>query len=200
MPAPIPYAHREEIVRRKQGGQWLREIAQDLGYSQWGVRKIWRRYRDHQEAGLRPAYRRGPGPIRKRPEVYAQAIAWKREHPTWGAGLIRSLLLQQWSPEEVPSERTLQRWWQREGLNRRPRRGVHQRKDRAQEVHEVWQMDGVEGGEWSWVTVTDEHSGAVLGGRLFPLSASGPDSAAGRASLSAGGDAGMGEADAVAGG
>lgn len=200
MPAPIPYAHREEIVQRKQAGQSLWEIAQDLGYSYWGVRKIWRRYRDQQEAGLHPAYRSGPGPIRKRPEVYAQAMAWKKEHPTWGAGLIRSLLLQQWTLEEVPSERTLQRWWQREGLNRRPRRGVKQRQDRAQEVHEVWQMDGVEGGKWSWVTVTDEHSGAVLGGRLFPLSASGPDSAAGSASLCAGGDAGVGETDAVAGG
>jgi len=33
----------------------------------------------------------------------------------------------------------------------------------------VWQMDGVEVGGRSWVTVTDERSGTVLGGRVFPL-------------------------------
>ena len=200
MPAPIPYAHREEIIRRKQAGQSLAEIAAALGYSYWGVRQIWRRYRDRGEAGLRPSYRKGPGPIRKRREIYEQAIAWKRAHPRWGAGLIRSLLLQEWPAEEVPSERTLQRWWRREGLHRRPRRGIKQQQGRAREVHEVWQIDGVDGGRWSWVTVTDERSGAVLGGRVFPLRTGRADSCASGAGFSTGGDGDMGSAAADPGG
>ena len=169
MPSPIPDAYRKEIIERKQKGQSIQAIAEELGYSYDGVRKIWRRYRDLGEEGLRTSYTRGPGEIRKQKEIYEQVIRWKQEHAKWGAGLVRSLLLQEWPEEEVPSERTIQRWWEREGLNRRPRRGVKQERGRAREVHEVWQMDGVEVGEMSWVTVTDERSGAVLGGRVFPL-------------------------------
>lgn len=200
MPAPIPYAHREEIVRRKQAGESLRAIAAALGYSYWGVRKIWRQYRKAGSAGLQVKYRRGEGRVRKPPGVYQQAIALKQAHPRWGAGLIRSLLLQQWSPEEVPSERTLQRWWRRAGLNQRHRRGVRQQKKRAQQVHEVWQVDGVEVKGWSWITVTDEYSGATLAGRLFPLWAGESNSAPGSASVLPGGDGPMGEAPAHPGG
>ena len=103
MPAPIPRAHREEIVRRKAAGESLEEIAQSLGYSYWGVRKIWRQYQKQGEEGLRLKYRKERGTIRKRVEVYQKAIEWKREHRGWGAGLVRSLLLREWPVEEVPS-------------------------------------------------------------------------------------------------
>ena len=200
MPAPIPYADREEIIRRKQEGQTLGAIAQALGYSYWGVRKIWRQYRERGKAGLKTAYRRGPGPIRKREAVYQQALALKRAHPGWGAGLIRSVLLEQWPEEEVPSERTLQRWWRRAGLSPPAPRQVRERWGQAKKVHEVWQMDGVEVAVGSWVTVTDEKSGAVLGSRLFPLSASGADTAASDSGVSPGGDDGMGTSAGAAGG
>lgn len=175
MPAPIPYAHRQEIVRRKLDGEPLRDIASSLGYSYWGVRKIWRQYSKEGEGGLKTKYPSGPGKRRKPADLYQQALQWKQEHSQWGAGLVRSLLLQTWTAAEVPSERTLQRWWQEAGLNRRRQQGVRSNPSRAREVHEVWQVDGVEEGGLSWVTVTDEHSGAVLAGRVFPLPASIPD-------------------------
>lgn len=169
MPAPIPYAQRLEMIERKRAGQSLRQIAEEMGYSYWGVRKIWRQYRGQSEEGLQTRYKRGPGLLRKPQEVYAQAIAWKREHPGWGAGLVRSLLLERWPEEDVPCERTLQQWWRRAGVHRRPQRRVAQNRQRAKKVHEVWQIDGVEVNGMTWVTVTDEYSGAVLAGCVFPL-------------------------------
>ncbi len=175
MPEAIPYAMREEIVRRHKEGESLQAIAQAMGYSYWGVRKIWRHYRDQGEEGLRIRYDRcGPSGIKAEGEVYEQAMGLKREHPRWGAGIIRLLLQERLPDRSVPSERTLQRWWQKAGINQRPTRRVKQNTHRAQAVHEVWEIDAVEsrklkeGGGVSWVTITDEKSGAVLEAELFP--------------------------------
>ena len=170
MPRPIPYELRREIVRRKQAGKSFSEIAEALDLSYWTVRQIWRRFRDEGEEGLQTRYRSGPREIKFASEVYREAIQLKKEHPRWGAGLIRSLLLKRWPEEEVPSERTLQRWWEREGIHRRPKRTHSPQLPRAQEVHEAWQVDAVEVKQGTWITITDEKSGAVLEGRLFPLS------------------------------
>ncbi len=176
MPRPIPYERRREIIRRKQAGESLSEIAEALDLSYWTVRQIWRRFRDEGEKGLQNRYRSGPRERKFATEVYQKAIQLKQEHPRWGAGLIRSLLLEQWPKEEVPSERTLQRWWEREGMSCRPKRAHSPSRPRAQEVHDAWQVDAVEVHQGTWITVTDEKSGAVLASRLFPLSKSQPDS------------------------
>jgi transposase len=180
VPSPIPYEDRREIVRRKGQGQSLRAVAEDLGYSYWGVRKLWRQYRDQGEEGLRTGYRRGPGPVRSDRGIYVQAMAWKGEHASWGAGLIRSMLQQRWPEKEIPHERTLQRWWERGGINtpRRRRKLGYGKLKRAVAVHETWQTDGVEVNGCSWITVTDEKSGAVLAAHIFPLQTSRPDSPA----------------------
>ena len=187
MPRPIPYELRRDIVRRKQAGESLTEIAEALALSYWTVRQIWRRFRDEGEAGLRPRYRTGHREIRFGEAVYQEALRLKREHPRWGAGLIRSLLLARWSEDAVPSERTLQRWWVRAGIARSPKRVHGASYPRAREVHEVWQVDGVEGPHGTWVTITDEKSGAVLESRLFPRAAGLPDSGGGDASVFSGG-------------
>ncbi len=55
MTAVIPVPLRREIVRRHEAGESLSGIAQQLRLSVWGVRKIWRQYRDKGEAGLASA-------------------------------------------------------------------------------------------------------------------------------------------------
>jgi len=60
MPRPIPYERRREIIRRKQAGESLSEIAEALDLSYWTVRQIWRRFRDEGEKGLQNRYRTGP--------------------------------------------------------------------------------------------------------------------------------------------
>lgn len=192
MPAPIPYAHRLEIVERKEKGESLAQIAESLGYSYWGIRGIWRQYLKRGKAGLATRYKEGWQEPRTKREIYEEAMELKREHPGWGAGVIRAILQEHWPKEEVPKERTLQAWWRRGKIQRARQRKVKGNEERARKVHEVWQIDGVEVGKYSWITVTDEKSGAVLGGRIFPLSAGRADSAAGDAEVLPGSNGRMG--------
>lgn len=176
MPRALPVPLREEIVRRHQLGQDLAAIAAELHLSYHTVRQIWRLYRTHGAAGLIPRYHAG---ARAAPPsagaILQQACELKRLHPTWGAGLIRLQLAKQFEGNNIPSIRTLQYEFRDAGVNRprrprRPRRVVVP----AGRPHEVWQVDAVEkakladGHEASWLTVTDEFSGAILATELSP--------------------------------
>lgn len=99
----------------------------------------------------------------------------RREHPTWGAGLIWVQLRQQDPTATLPAVRTLQRWLRQADLmpapaGRRPRVRVR----RAEGVHQVWQMDAAEqiplktDTRVSWLRIVDEYSGAVLQTEVFP--------------------------------
>jgi hypothetical protein len=75
----------------------------------------------------------------------------------------------------VPHERTLQRWFRQAGVHRRPQgRKPRQRVKRGQTAHAVWQMDskqaiGLANDEMvSWLLISDENSGAMLHGTVFP--------------------------------
>jgi hypothetical protein len=98
----------------------------------------------------------------------------RREHPKWGAGLIRVVLEQKWPQLHIPSERSLQRWFVAEGLNERKMKYLSQNRTRAQSVHQVWQMDATEqielgdGNRASWMTIADEKSGAIIATVIFP--------------------------------
>jgi hypothetical protein len=113
--------------------------------------------------------------VRKEEAIYHRAVEMKREHPSWGAGLIWVELAEEFDEEALPSQRTLQRWFKRSGVQQPPsERRPHPFAQRGKRVHEVWAMDAKErmeladGSPASWLTVTDEASGAVLGTVLFP--------------------------------
>lgn len=175
MPSPIPLSTRQEIIRRKAQGETLSQIADTLNRSYWSVRQIFRRHRDAGEAGLHVKYSQCgcPGPT-SRNVVYRAARYLRYRHRAWGAGLIRVLLQERYPSTKIPSERTLQRWFKAQGLGPPPRRRPRQRARRAQKVHEVWQIDATErvalknGQKVSWMTVTDEKSGAILATPVFP--------------------------------
>jgi hypothetical protein len=175
MPQAIALPIRQVIVQRHQQGQSLGQIALDLGLPYGTVRKLWRRSRDAGEAGLSPAYRRcgrrGPrGDARM-----IRAACWlKRLHPTWGAVLIGLILQRRWPDRLAPPERTLQRWFRRAGVNRPPGRPHPRGPRRGGRPHDVWEMDAVvkqrlaDGRLASWLTITDEASGAILTAELSP--------------------------------
>lgn len=145
------------------------------------MRKIYHRYQQHGhlEASYDKCRHQG---IRHNPTVYERAIQLKQAHPKWGAGLIWVELAEEFDEVDLPSERTLQRWFKRGGVqNPAPERAPKPFAARGKQAHEVWAMDAKEqveladGSFVSWLTVTDEGSGAILGAFLFPHQTLGAD-------------------------
>jgi hypothetical protein len=101
-------------------------------------------------------------------------LTLKREHPRWGAGLIRLQLAKQFPEEPLPHPRSLQRWFHDAHLQ--PTRATKPpvEKRRAREPHEVWEVDAKErmrladGSSTCTLTATDEASGAIVGVAVFP--------------------------------
>jgi transposase len=175
MPRALPLALREEIVRRRQQGEPLTAIAVALKVPYRTVRRWWHKYQEKGPAGLQTHYDHcGPKGPKAPPAVHAAALELKREHPTWGAGLIRLQLVEQFGAGAVPQERALQRWFRAAGLQppRAQRPPVERR--RGKEAHQVWQMDAKEqmrlgdGTGTSVLSVTDEATGAILELAPFP--------------------------------
>jgi transposase len=173
MPAPTAMEIRREIVKRHQDGDTLKIISQDLNVPYETVRKIWRHWRRFGKltANYEQAKQRG---TRRYQSVYEEAIEMKREHPKWGAQLIRLTLEK--SHERLPSVRTLQRWFRAAGVSNSAKiqRSRLEVVRRGQQVHQVWAVDAKERMKLAdessacWLVVTDEASGAILGGEVFP--------------------------------
>jgi hypothetical protein len=153
------------------------------------VRKVDQHYRrsGHLEANYAACQHRD---VRKLPAIYERTIQLKSEHPGWGGNLIWVELAAEC---ELPSVRTLQRWFHRgQVARRRAERVAKATVRRGQAVHEVWAIDAKEGiqlldgSSVSWLTISDEASGAVLRAELFPHPRLGqPGTAAGTTNRSA---------------
>jgi len=148
MPCPLPVPLRQEIVHRHQQGLPLTQIAADLAIPYGTVRNIWRLCRRRGLDGLAPNYhscgRRVPPHIQ---ELLRIACDLKREHPAWGAGLIRLQLRNHSHDPDLPSVRTLQVAFVRAGVNRpRRRRAAVVVIPQAVQPHEISQVDAVENG------------------------------------------------------
>lgn len=206
MPAALALSVRQHIIARRQRGERLASIARELQVSYNAVRNLWRQFQTTGQ--LTPHYDRCRHPgVRKDRSIYAQAVALKQTHAGWGAGLIRLELAEQYDAAALPSERTLQRWFRQAGVARsRPERRPGQQVQRGQEAHEVWAMDAKEqmrladGSYASWLTLTDEGSGAVLGGILFPHPPLEPGEPAGGQGGASADDDAMGASRPAAGG
>ena len=176
MPAALPIEIRQEIVERRQRKESFRRISEEMKVAYATVRAIWQHWEKHNQLAPRYAACSRPGP-RKPRAVYEAALAIRRKHPRWGAVVIRLRLLEQYEEKDVPAERTLQSWFRQAGLSRTPvtqQTKSKERVKRGQEVHAVWAVDAKEkmklkdGSEASWLTVTDEASGAILDAEAFP--------------------------------
>lgn len=175
MAQPMPMALRLLVVDEHLQGYSLAEIARTHKLSYSTVRACWHRFKKRGREGLAPDYSRcgRPGP---RPEdrLYRAARYLKFLHRRWGAPLIRLRLEQRYGPEDLPSLRTLQRWFKHAGLTQ-PRKQLPQPEPTwAKAPHAVWQLDAKEhlrlgsGQHACYLTIVDEHSGALLGAPVFP--------------------------------
>jgi hypothetical protein len=172
MPAPIPLPVRRTLVRLSRQGRSAPAIARRLQLSERTVRHLVQRFRERGDDDLRPSY--STTPVNAFPDaVRREFVALRNEHPTWGAEFLRQRWRAAHPGEPVPAARTIRRWTQaaRPPKSVRPRAAA---RGRAQDVHEVWQVDAAEqmtladGSGASWLRVADERSGAVLGTAVFP--------------------------------
>lgn len=174
MAVPIAVAIRQQVVERRLGGQNLGEVARALNIPYESARTVWKLYQ--KEGRIRPAYENcGPQGPKASKRVYRAALFLKHLHPTWGAPLIRHLIQEKWKEEKVPSERSIQRWFKQAGINRPRKKPMGDaRKGRGKIPHNVWEMDSREeislanGQKVVWLVVSDETSGAILNGSVFP--------------------------------
>lgn len=201
MPAALPIPIRKEIIERRSRGESFRHIAREMGLSYDSVRAIWRHWTTQGKVAPNYEACRHAGP-RKPRAVVERALAMKREHRRWGAGLIRLVLSDEFAASEVPSDRSLQRWFRQAGLGRAP---TTQHRTpfvrRGQAAHEVWAVDAKEkigladGSQVSWLTISDEASGAILHAAGFPPQALESDRPPSGSAVSASGDGAVGTTD-----
>jgi transposase len=175
MAQPISRAVRERIVGRRERGESVSQVAQAEGVSGRSIRRIYSAWQQQGESALLTGYRQSANTaIQFDPGMYRQAVTMKRNHASWGAGLIRVELQIRYGAQPLPAERTLQVWFCREHLNHVAHRMARVFQGRGQAVHEVWEMDAKDHiylGDRSptcVVSVQDEYSGAVLSARPFP--------------------------------
>jgi Homeodomain-like domain len=174
VPTATPTRIRQVIVEQRETGASYASIGRALGMPYITVRKV---YQHYQKTGrLEASYEKSVQQTVRSPEaIYQKAIELKAAHRGWGAGLIWVELADLFEESHLPSLRTLQRWFHRAGVVRRqPSKLQNITIQRGSRVHEVWALDAKEqiqlgdGNYVSWLTISDESSGAVLSVRLFP--------------------------------
>ena len=116
MPRPIPVPVRQAAFRLWQQGCQTLEIAASLELPRSSVRRLLARFRRCGTEGVVPSYHRPRNAPTEPPIAVQAALQLRREHPTWGAGIIRVQLIQGMSEAIVPSVRALQRWFVRYDL------------------------------------------------------------------------------------
>ena len=161
------WQERLAIAEATESGLTDPEIAIAIGRSIWTVRKWRRRYRRQGQGGLasqmgRPA----SGVLSSYPTlVRDQIIELRKQHPGWGAEVIRLELLRQGlTAQQLPSRARIAALLKQHGLTRRYERHSPLPASLYQPVtlvHEEWQMDAqgamlVKGlGRVSLINITD---------------------------------------------
>ena len=201
MPAATPIRKRRIIVERREAGESYAAIGRDLAMPYITVRKVYQHYQ--QTGRVEANYDKCRHMSIRSPEaIYQKAIELKHKHHGWGAGLIWVELAELFEEASLPSVRTLQRWFHRAGVAKQPRDTIQKMAvERGVQRHEVWALDAKEqiqlgdGSYASWLTISDESSGAVLSVTLFPPQTLGTDRSSSRHERSTKGHDVLGETE-----
>ena len=176
MGRPLSPETRHRIIKLRQEGLSLKAISLEVGASFSAVQSVCARYKADGADGLVPRYSNcGLNRPSSSDLVYRAVRCFRTWHPSWGAGKICAELSRLRPCLEVPSERTLQRWFHWNGQVQKgshiPKRPVRW----AKSTHQGWQIDAKEvvrlqdGSENSWLSIIDEHSGGIIDAGVFPL-------------------------------
>lgn len=146
-------AEIERIYLRKQEGETLQTIANEMGLSYECVRKWWRRSKKEGLIGLQEQKRGRPtkGILTSfDPAVQQASLDLKRQHKRWGANRVIVELKEQpnLSGLKLPSRSDLYGFFHQrcpECLNLWTKHKEVAKPAQAKAVHEVWQLDHQEG-------------------------------------------------------
>jgi hypothetical protein len=176
MPKSVPVPVRQKLWERAFQGESVNSLADAFGLSPRTIRHLLKRCRDQGEMGLIPGYRVPKSPDHAHPETIRQAVlALRRDHPSWGAELIRVMLADDKPQVAWPSPSTIRRWFRAAELAHAPAgRRARASSTRADQPHQTWQIDASEHipladkTEVCWLRISDEATGAVLRTDVFP--------------------------------
>lgn len=168
---------RVAMAEKAAAGKTDREIATEMGYSRWTVRKWRRKAHTEGEAGLTPRRGRPPTGILGTfpPEVRLALRQMREEHPGWGPETLRlELAGRGLTGASLPSRSRIAAFLRQEGLTRpyRHRSDLPQPSPASpRRVHEEWAMDAqgviqTPSGEVSVINIIDEVSHLLVGSRL----------------------------------
>ena len=171
----IPFDVRVKIVRDFQSGSSQQSIADAVGYTRVGVKKILRQYRERGEAALRADYSPCGKQPRKHFSLEIEAEIARRREGLAGAPYVHSVLRELHPEQRIPSVSAIQLRWKQAGgrlqTAKQPRQAAN---TWTKEVHHTWQIDGKEqvalstGLEVSWGNIADEASSTALYSGVFP--------------------------------
>jgi Helix-turn-helix domain len=172
-PPPTSAALRHELWTRAQQGEPPEAIACALRLSPRTVRRLLARFRTAGQP-VAACYRRCGRPRSAAfQHLRGEVLALRRLHRGWGTGRLRVQLGLLHPHEPLPNVRTLRRWLAQAGLAAAAPRVSAPPRPRAEEPHQVWQMDAAErvplrsGQQVSWLRLVDEASGAALFSQVF---------------------------------
>jgi len=178
MPKPVPIPIRQKIWECAGRGESAASLAQFFDLSPRTVRHLLKRARDHGDSGLLPSYHVPSRLDHAYPDEVRQAVlALRRDHPTWGAELIRVMLAKERPQVAWPSPQTIRQWFRTTDLAPAPagrRPGSSSSYVRATHPHQTWQIDASEyipiadKSEVCWLRIVDEATGSVLRTDVFP--------------------------------
>lgn len=176
MPLAVSMAKRHQVIKLFDSGKPMSEISVSLGLSYGTVRQLCKNYEAHGLAGLAPKYENcGSSAPKYEALIYRAVRCLRTWHEGWGAGRIQALLAQKYPGKALPSTRTIQRWFRRNGQIKLKSKQPKEGRQRAKKVHQVRQIDAKEelklanGQQACWLNIEDEFSSAVLDPPVFPL-------------------------------
>jgi len=113
----IPFDYRVKIVERIKEGESVKQLVKEMGYSESGIKKIWYSYKKEGSQAFKTKYS-NCGRRSKYGEDVRGLINEIRDNDQ-GGDYVRSKLGQKHPEKLIPSSRTIQRWWVKEGTNRK---------------------------------------------------------------------------------
>jgi len=109
---------RQKIAYGNEQGISYLQLSKKYNVAYNTVKNLCKSYKKLGEAGLQTNYGNcgGKNKVRSSYFIYRCSIWLRRLHPSWGADTIRAKLVVRYPDKEVPSSRTLHRWFKDNGF------------------------------------------------------------------------------------